>query len=117
MKVCKECRFYIYPEMRIKAGVRKKTGVQKYRAVCKRCHSSRVLHDQKEKLIGKDPNGYWQCVDCCLISHKKFKSDGSCKRCGKYNLKDGNDKPFIKKEIENEKLYMSARAIPPQALC
>ncbi len=94
MQVCKDCFTPMTPEMKIKSGLCKKTGVQRYRAVCKSCHSERVKHDQKETLIEKNPENYWQCSNCCLIVNKRFKSDGSCKRCGEFSLEDGNGNPF-----------------------
>ena len=110
MKVCRECDLEITPDNRMKSGADPKTGLQRYRLVCKHCHSARVMHDQKEKLMEKSPWRYWQCGDCCLIVNKRFKSDGSCKRCGKFNLKDGDGYLFSQGGKQDEKLRVLFKA-------
>lgn len=84
MGICKNCGDEITENNIVKCGLTK-DGQQKYRpSVCKVCHSIRVNHDSKNKLVIKDPASFVQCLDCLDITHIRF-IRSNCK-CGSANL-------------------------------
>ncbi len=60
-------------------------GKIKYRGVCKSCHSKRVLHDQKNLAMTKNPEKFSQCNECCHIWTLGV-SHLNCPKCGTTNI-------------------------------
>ena len=87
---CKNCLEIKEASEFSKAGWVK--GVQRYRSVCKKCHSQRVRNDELQKCIERRPDDFYQCNDCMKIFHKRYAKNG-CRACGSTNIERGNECP------------------------
>lgn len=88
-KQCKTCHVDKPFEAFAKAGICYK-GKQKFRNVCKECHSSRVWNANQEKQIEKRPKEFVQCEGCLSIFHVS-RIGGTCPNCFSMELKRGDE--------------------------